>query len=220
MAAILTLRQKQTLQAIASTSLAKNFYFTGGTALAHFYLQHRRSEDLDFFNPNEFQAQDITPILKSMQKMIGYQTFDLQTSFNRHIYQLKFKKDFLKIEFTYFPFTQVETPQLHQGILVDNLIDIAVNKLFTIAQNPRGRDYYDLYCIEQKKHFGLEKLRLLAKEKFDWHVDVLQLGSQLIKANLLLDDPILTKAISKTKIVNFFNQQAFNLKSEILSNKS
>lgn len=46
---ILTPFQKELLKAIGDSKLADNFYLTGGTALAAFYLQHRYSEDLDFF---------------------------------------------------------------------------------------------------------------------------------------------------------------------------
>lgn len=70
MAAILTKKQKLTLKLISKTELAQSFYFSGGTALAYYYLQHRRSEDLDFFNENEFNPQDISIILKSLQKKL------------------------------------------------------------------------------------------------------------------------------------------------------
>lgn len=42
------------LKLIADTDLASHFYFSGGTALSHYYLQHRFSEDLDFFNHGAF----------------------------------------------------------------------------------------------------------------------------------------------------------------------
>jgi len=216
---ILTPIQDRTLQAFSSTSLAKQFYFTGGTALSHFYLQHRLSEDLDFFSQQEFSPQNITPILKKIQPQIKYQSIDFQTSFNRNIFHLRFNsRNFLKLEFTYFPFPQVKKPHQKQGLLVDSFLDIAVNKLFTISQKPRGRDYFDLYFIEQKKSFGLEKLRRLAKQKFDWHLDPLQLGSKLNQVDKYLDDPILTTKISTSKIKAFFKQASQKLKTDILSN--
>lgn len=50
---ILTANQLKILSFIGQESLlAKSFYLSGGTALAGFYLQHRYSEDLDFFNVN------------------------------------------------------------------------------------------------------------------------------------------------------------------------
>lgn len=55
MESTLTDRQKLALKLIANTELAKHFYFGGGTALSHHYLQHRYSEDLDFFNQQEFE---------------------------------------------------------------------------------------------------------------------------------------------------------------------
>lgn len=37
------------LRCIEAGVLAPNFFLTGGTALAVFYLHHRESNDLDFF---------------------------------------------------------------------------------------------------------------------------------------------------------------------------
>jgi hypothetical protein len=41
-----------------------DFYLTGGTALAEFYLQHRLSEDLDFFSEQEVESQAIAVFWK------------------------------------------------------------------------------------------------------------------------------------------------------------
>lgn len=47
---------------------------------------------------------------------------------------------------------------------IDSLKDIAVNKLFTIYQNPRGRDFYDIYFILKKQtEWSLEQLIKLAR---------------------------------------------------------
>jgi predicted nucleotidyltransferase component of viral defense system len=53
---ILTKGQKNILKGLP-LSLKNNFVFSGGTALAAFYLEHRLSEDLDFFGKN--LGQDI-----------------------------------------------------------------------------------------------------------------------------------------------------------------
>ncbi|KKQ79719.1 MAG: hypothetical protein UT01_C0030G0011 [Candidatus Daviesbacteria bacterium GW2011_GWA1_38_7] len=48
---ILTTEQFNFLEyAQAQASIIKNFYLTGGTALAEFYFQHRLSEDIDLFS--------------------------------------------------------------------------------------------------------------------------------------------------------------------------
>ncbi|NCN03529.1 MAG: nucleotidyl transferase AbiEii/AbiGii toxin family protein [Candidatus Pacebacteria bacterium] len=217
MDSILTEQQKVALKLISGTELAHHFYFGGGTALSHYYLQHRFSEDLDFFSQEEFDPQIITVTLKRLQKKLGYKSFDYQSSFNRNLYFLRFKDDYiLKLEFTYYPFQQVEQPKKIDGILVDSVIDIATNKLFTILQKPRGRDYFDLYHIIQKYNFNIEDLRMKAKLKFDWHVDPLQLASRLFEIDNHLDDPIINKNLNRKTISKFFKTEAKKMKGEIL----
>ncbi len=216
---LLTKNQSEFLNFFGSNlELNKNFYLTGGTALSEFYLQHRFSEDLDFFNENEFLQTDITPFVKKSQSILGFEKFDYQNSFNRNIYHLIFpNSNFLKVEFTYFPFTQIERPKEKKGVLVDSLSDIAVNKVFTIHQKPRGRDYFDVYMILKKENWSLEEMIMKAKIKFDTRVDPLQLGSQLIKVKDLLDDPILKDSTVKRKDVeDFFLDEARKLEDLVL----
>jgi predicted nucleotidyltransferase component of viral defense system len=217
MASILTSQQTNALNLIATTELSKQFYFSGGTALAHYYLQHRLSEDLGFFNVDEFDPQAITVILKSLQKQLGFVSFDYQNSFNRNLFFIKFKdSSILKLEFTYYPFAQVEPPQSKDGLLVDSVIDIATNKLFTISQKPRGRDFFYLFCIIQKYNYSVKKLRMLAKQKFDWDVDLLQLASRFYEVEKHLDDPILVKNVDENEIIQFFQQKATSFKKQIM----
>lgn len=217
MASVLTANQIKTIKLIAKTSLATQFYFSGGTALAYYYLQHRRSEDLVFFNQNQFDPQAIVVTLKSLKKTLKFLFFDFQNSFNRNLFFFHFKNNqILKLEFTYYPFTQIEQPKLKDGLLVDSAIDIAVNKLFTIVQKPRGRDYFDLYCLIHKFKYQIEQLRMLAKQKFDWHIDPLQLASRLNEIDQKLDDPIIIKTINRKELVNFFQNEAKKLKTEIV----
>ncbi|MBI3443269.1 nucleotidyl transferase AbiEii/AbiGii toxin family protein [Candidatus Woesebacteria bacterium] len=42
------------------------FYFTGGTALAEFYLKHRLSEDLDFFSDTSFDHSIVDDFLNKI----------------------------------------------------------------------------------------------------------------------------------------------------------
>jgi hypothetical protein len=204
---VTTSEQEKFLSFIAAVPvLRKNFYFTGGTALSKFYLQHRFSEDLDFFSEREFDVKEITPFLFKAKKILRFQKIDYQQSFNRNIFHLLFsKKRLLKVEFTYFPFPQVEKPMEKQGLFVDSLKDIAVNKVFTINQNPRGRDFFDLYWILRKTNWSVFELLRQARIKFDWRIDPIQCGSQFLKSGLLLDDPVLVKkSFDHKKVKKFF----------------
>jgi len=199
-------------------SLVTQFYLTGGTCLTEYYLHHRYSEDLDFFSEDEFVVQDVTTLLLHSKRLLGSPVIEYQQSFNRNVYQLIYgKNDILKIEFTYYPFQRIEKI-IKEPFQIDSLIDIAVNKLFTIYQNPRGRDYYDLYFIFQKeKSLTMKKVLSLTRTKFDFPIDLLQLGSHLMLAQKLLDDPILIKNTKRNKIELFFLNEAKHLKKYIVS---
>jgi len=215
----LTSEQKKFLDFLATKKLS-SFYFTGGTALSHFYLQHRFSEDLDFFSEEEFKTTDITTIIGEAKRALKFISFDFQQSFNRNIYQIAFPKEkFLKVEFTYYPFKQIERPKLHEGLLVDSLMDIAVNKVFTVTQQSRGRDYYDIFAIIKKTGWDFSDLLSRARIKFDWHIDYLQVGSQLLKVKTHLDDPILSDTpITKESVIDFFAKESVHLGKNILKN--
>lgn len=217
---ILTPQQKQLLNLLAQDKkLSENFYLTGGTALAEFYLKHRVSQDLDFFNQEEFAPQSVSIFIKKTQKALDYKSFDFEQAFNRNIYQILFPKGKpLKLEFTYFPFLQIENPRKIGGVKIDSLLDIAVNKIFTIAQNPRGRDFFDIYFIYKKTGWKLEDLLKKAGTKFDWHIDPIQLGGQLMKVKTLQDDPIIKRRDSLwTTVEDFILKEAKKLKIKALN---
>jgi len=190
---IITEEQESFLKFFAATEeLRQRFYFTGGTALSKFYLHHRFSEDLDFFSSEEFSIRSISPFIYKAKSIVGFSEIDYQQVFNRFIFHLIFSPSkSLKVEFTYFLFRQIEEPQKIGGLMVDGLMDIAVNKVFVIFQNPRGRDFFDLYIILKKKQWNIFNNIKKARIKFDWHIDWLQFGSQLLKVEELKDDPIL-----------------------------
>ena len=48
--------------AVKEPYLLKNYYWTGGTVLAEFYLHHRESEDIDLFSENEVAVEAISNI--------------------------------------------------------------------------------------------------------------------------------------------------------------
>jgi predicted nucleotidyltransferase component of viral defense system len=187
---ILSDSQIEILEAISSdNAICQIFYLTGGTALAEYYLQHRLSEDLDFFSEEEFDIQAINIFFAKNKKFLGIKKVDIQQSFNRNLIFLYLKNDVIKTEFTYFPFPRIEKKIKRNKLFVDSLEDIAVNKLFTIYQKPRSRDFIDLFLIIKKTGWKITGLIKKAKIKFDWHIDYLQLGSQFMLAETVKDYP-------------------------------
>ncbi|MBI5152416.1 nucleotidyl transferase AbiEii/AbiGii toxin family protein [Candidatus Peregrinibacteria bacterium] len=215
---ILSENQRKVLQAIGFDRLFReNFYLTGGTALAEFYLQHRFSEDLDFFSEKEFDPQAIFVFFKKNQKSLKIKKIDYQQSFNRNFFFLYLGDDIVKTEFTYFPFRRIETTVRKNGIEIDSVLDIAVNKVFTIYQKARARDFIDLYFIIKKYGFNLEDLIKKARIKFDWHIDFLQLGSQFFKAHEVKDFPKMKIKEGRKAWQKFFLDEAKHIESKILS---
>ena len=214
---ILTPLQRKFILLLAEKGpFRERFYLTGGTALAAYYLYHRYSEDLDFFSHSEIDILAIDVFLKELKAALNVKKTDFQQSFNRNIFFLHTKAEILKVEFTYFPFEQIEKPAKKGGIYVDSLTDLAVNKAFTISQNARTRDFIDLYLILKKyKKFSFPRLLKLARNKFDWQIDPVQLGAQLLKAKNLKDLPRMLQKITHREWRNFFLARAKSLSGDI-----
>jgi len=218
MTSILSENQKRILDLLSKEkSICDYFYLTGGTALSEFYLHHRLSEDLDFFAEDVFDPIDVSIILKKIGSAIGIMNIRAEQSFNRNLFFLELENDTIKTEFTYFPFPRIEKKQKVGELYIDSLLDIAVNKVFTIYQKARSRDFIDLYCILQKESsWTISDLVVKAQIKFDHYLDPLQLGSQLLRVTELLDYPTMITLMDTKPWQDFFVQEAQKLRSEVL----
>jgi len=217
---ILTKQQSNFLKYFAKyETIANKFYLSGGTCLSEYYLHHRLSEDLDFFCEQEFELTDVTAWVASSKTSLGFKSFEYQQSFNRNLFFLAYVGGYvLKVEFTYYPFRQIDTQTKIKGIQVDSMLDIAANKLFTIYQKPRGRDYFDLYMILKHLPQSILKLRIMSQTKFDSSIDLLQLATRLSEVNRHVDDPILVKGTyDQAEVSQFFTMESMKLKQSILT---
>lgn len=196
--------------------VTKNFYLTGGTALAEFYLQHRYSEDLDFFSEKEFEPENIVVVLRKIQAAASIKRIRYEQSFNRNLYFLELTKDTIKTEFTYFPFPRLEQKKKFEQLAVDSLLDIAVNKIFSIYQKPRARDFVDLYLIFKREAWTIDDLALKAQAKFDHYLNPVQLGAQFVQVGEVKDYPRMIKSLEPREWQKFFLAEAKKLKNKVL----
>ena len=215
---ILTEKQKQFLELFdREPYFCKRYYFTGGTPLAAFYLQHRLSEDIDLFSMEEVHVPSVRTFLKKIQSVLDIKKTDYRQFLGLHSFQLFFSTtDVLKVDFNYYPFPRIEEGMKYKNIPVDSILDIAVNKVQTIATKPRARDFIDIYFIIKEKGYDFRELLESARNKFDWHTDPLQLGSRLLQAMEVKDFPRMIKPIDHQEWQNFFIEEAKKLKSEIM----
>lgn len=209
--------QKKTLDVFKRTSLSKKFYLSGGTALAEVYLHHRYSEDLDFFTSEELDINELEKFSNLVAKENQIQKIEFQHGFGLYTFFMKDEQRVNKIDFGQYPFEPVEELVKFNGIMVESLFDIAVNKAHTIAFRPRLRDFIDLYFILQKKNeWTFENLLQKSFEKFEMRVDALQLGTNLIQVKTLADMPVMIKKVNLQEVQKYFLEKAKGLKTEVL----
>ncbi len=215
---ILSVEQNTFLNlALKEEYLCKRFYFTGGTPLSAFYLKHRISEDIDLFSEKEIYLPPIKSFIGKVQQKLNLEKVDYRQFLGLHSFFLYFSKEnILKIDFNFYPFERIEKGLLYKNqIVVDSLLDIAVNKIHTITMRPRARDFIDIFFIIKEKNYDFFGLLMKAKTKFDWHIDPIQLGSRLYDAKDLADYPRMIKKIDHQEWKDFFLAQAKKLKKEI-----
>lgn len=208
--------QREVLQLFKASILSKKFYLSGGAALAEFYLKHRLSEDLVFFTQEELDLEELEKFINLVAKKTQIIEVKFQHGFGLYTFFLKDKKQLYKIDFGQYPFGPIEKLKNFNGILVESLYDIAVNKAHTIAFRPRLRDFIDLYFIlQQRKNWTFTELIQKSFEKFEMKADILQIGENLLQVKTLADMPRMIKKVDLSKVQDFFIEELKKLETEI-----
>lgn len=204
---IITPEQKIILDGIAKNDfLRENFYFTGGTALSAFYLQHRYSEDIDFFSEKKFDSQIIISFMEDLGGKHGFK-FRSETIESVNMFYLDFPgKPTLKIDFNYYPFKRVRKSILKEGVYIDSLLDIAIDKLMTIVQRSDVKDFVDFYFLEPR--FGVWDLLEGVKIKFGQEQELYLLASDFLKIEDFETLPKMIKPLTLDELKRFFREKA------------
>lgn len=188
--------------------------------MAEFYLHHRLSEDIDLFSEKYEVNQSATDaFLKKISLKLKIKKIERSQFLGLVSYILIYKDNQkLKVDFNYYPFLRIETGRKFGKLQIDSLIDIAANKIHTIFMKPRTRDYIDLFCIFKDKSMDLHALILLAKAKFDWDIDKMNLANQFIRVKDIKkeDYPKVLIPFNPDEMERFFLSLAKNLKKDIL----
>lgn len=193
---ILTKEQKQILDLVGKNDfLRSTFYFTGGTALAEVYLQHRESVDIDLFTKGSFDTQEILGILNAWSKKLNF-TITPRVVGPTYICLLKFPQNTkLKVDFSKYPYTQLREKVKYSSIDVDSIFDIATNKLLTINQRTQVKDFVDLYFLLQE--FNYWELKDGVEAKFNVELEPVLSAADFMKVE---DFDVLPKMIKRLEI--------------------
>lgn len=189
--------------------LSSHFYFTGGTALSLYYLQHRESIDLDFFSEEPFDPQTILAKINLWKDKFKL-SVDYVVMENTHVFNITFpNKQTVKVDFVLYPYKRLKEGNIIDGITVDSKTDIAVNKLLVLQQRAEVKDFVDLYFLLQE--FTLWDLIEGVRKKFKVNFDPFIVGSDLLKIEQFDYLPKMTKALTINEIKTFFIQKAKEL---------
>lgn len=187
-------------------ALARDFYWTGGTALSFFYLQHRQSDDLDFFSEEELNDELLNEFVNQLSRQIGLKHRFTLIEETRVFEFMKKGKLWLKIDFAYYPYPRLNKGKVHQGISVDSLLDIAANKLLVVSQRSDIKDFVDLYFLLKK--FTLWDLVYAVEKKFRRETDLLLLGADFLKTKEFDFLPKMIVPLQLTELQQFFQKKA------------
>lgn len=214
--------QKDILSQFSVVLDNEEFYLTGGTALALFYLMHRRSNDLDFFTNN---VELITPFsyrLEDRLKKNGMQT-QRQRGVHSFVEILAEKGEESTIihlaEDAPFRLDKLKEFPEYPKLKIDSLSDIASNKLLALFSRATLRDFIDIYFLVKKAKFTLEELMSKSKVK-DPGFDLYWLGVALERINTFKDDSpeilLLIEPVNFKEMLDFFNQWRRKITRELL----
>jgi predicted nucleotidyltransferase component of viral defense system len=209
---LLTLLQRKLLAEIGKSPLKDEFFLTGGTALAAFYLHHRYSVDLDLFTENPAAVAQVVPTMQEIAERL-----DLEITFTRtlgtFLEAFVTSSDGERVEFDFAqdsPYRLEPTrfdPELQ--LAVDNPTDIACNKLSALFDRAEPKDFVDVYFLV-REFMPFEQLVTLARQK---HVgmDDYWLAMALAQVERVSVLPRMVKPLSLDELKAFFLARAKEL---------
>jgi predicted nucleotidyltransferase component of viral defense system len=156
--------QRRTVSSISELPDAKHFYLTGGTALAEFYLGHRKSYDLDLFTaesglvlPFSRMAEDHlrkeSLIVGATRRFASFVEFEVSE-----------KDESTRVQFALDAPFRLDAPVLSElGLWINDYQDLIGDKLQAYFGRTEARDAVDLFFILKME--SLWELAALAKKK-------------------------------------------------------
>lgn len=147
-------RTLRVLYRLRDHGVLKEFYLSGGTALA-LHLTHRTSVDLDFFTRNPVRQIQSSIIERQCSKIFGESAVRIVV---KEVDQLWLEIEGIKVTFLAYPFSRVSSLHIEDGIAVASIRDIAVQKAYVIGRRATARDYVDMAFILRSGEVSLEQI--------------------------------------------------------------
>jgi len=122
-----------------------DFFLTGGAALIAFHGFQRQTEDLDLFSPAPGTLQGASRDLEALAAGLGAECRPLQTTpgFRRYLLQRQGETTVVDLVHDEVPQAYPEKPAI-DGIHVDPIEEILINKICTLVSRSEVRDFWDV----------------------------------------------------------------------------
>ena len=215
--------QEKILSNFGEVKDSDQFYLTGGTAMAYFYLKHRQSNDLGFFTSVE---EIIDPFSHQLEKHLVTKGFECKRQRAFHSFVeifVSFKEQTTLIHLALdstFRFEPTKEFSEYPRLKVDNLTDIASNKLLALFGRATLRDFIDVYFLIQKGHSPKKPLIEAAMRK-DPGFDLYWLGVALERIHSFkadsLDMLVLLKPVKLKELEKLFDEWRREIVKELKS---
>lgn len=206
---ILTPLQSDFLREFFANPIGRQFFLTGGTALAAFYFHHRLSEDLDLFTTQDGALEQMRRELPDLARR-------LQCSLSSGISTPTLAQFFLTrhnasvmIDLVRDVDVQCGEHRIHDGVIVDALENIGANKITAIFGRTDAKDFVDLYFILQSG-CAFETLLRMAQQK-DTGLSEFYLAGMMRRVSQLTRLPKMVKPLDLEVLQKFFLQLADDL---------
>ena len=168
--------QDSVLAAVAEMNTP--FYLTGGTALGQFYLDHRYSEDLDFFVNGSADYPNLSS--KVFDQISRRFSVDkdavLEEDFSR--FYVREGTQVLKVECVNDVPHRRGKPERTSSGLIDSVENILTNKLSALIGRDEPKDLYDIIHIAWNYAFNWKDLFFSAREKA--HLNELDIEERIL----------------------------------------
>lgn len=146
------------------TEFSSEFFLSGGSALSWGYLEHRMSEDLDFFSRGEPDLDKIDHLLRRALSSQGMELKQIRSGPAFRRYQVITVTETTLLDLVTRNQSEIEHLVVRGTVTLDSLTDIAVNKLIALERE-EIKDSVDLYLLLGDHGFDIFELMEMAKKK-------------------------------------------------------
>lgn len=132
---------------ISCFEFLSHFTFVGGSAISYF-LNHRLSEDLDFFSWHKELPVEINNFIKKVSEKSKVETSNLTKNY-ADLFINNIKITFFANDWDVL---KTDRKEIQGNVYIADLPLLCAMKINTLSLRAKYRDYYDLYVINKEKY--------------------------------------------------------------------